>query len=29
MYFEIQILVICNDHESNVEIFGDIKFVDT
>jgi hypothetical protein len=29
MYFEMQFLVICNNHESNVEMNGNDKFVET
>jgi hypothetical protein len=29
MYFEVQILVICNNHESNVGMNGSVKFVET
>ncbi len=29
MYSEVQILVICNNHESNVEMNGSVKFVET
>jgi hypothetical protein len=29
MYFEMQILVICNNHEANVRMNGNIKFVET
>jgi hypothetical protein len=28
MYFEVQILVICNNHESNVGMNGSVKFVE-
>jgi len=26
MYYEVQIFVICNNHESNVEMNGSVKF---
>jgi hypothetical protein len=29
MYFEVQNLVICNNHESNVGMNGNVKFVET
>jgi hypothetical protein len=29
MYFEVQILVICNNHESDVGMNGSVKFVET
>jgi hypothetical protein len=29
MYYEVQILAICNSHESNVGMNGSIKFVET
>jgi hypothetical protein len=29
MYFEVQILVICHNHESNVGMNGNVKFVET
>jgi hypothetical protein len=29
MYFEVQNLVICNNHESNVRMNGNVKFVET
>jgi hypothetical protein len=29
MYFEVQILVICNNHEYDVEMNDSVKFVDT
>jgi len=29
MYFEVQILVICNDHEFDVGMNGNVKFVET
>jgi len=29
MYFEIQILVICNNHEFDVLMNGNVKFVET
>jgi len=29
MYFKVQILVICNNHESNVRMNGSVKFVET
>ncbi len=29
MYFEMQILVICNNHESDVGMNGSVKFVET
>ncbi len=29
MYFEVKILVICNNHESDVEMNGSVKFVET
>jgi hypothetical protein len=29
MYSEMQILVICNNHESNVGMNGSVKFVKT
>jgi hypothetical protein len=29
MYFEVQILVICNKYESNVGMDGSVKFVET
>jgi hypothetical protein len=29
MYFEVQILVICNNHESDVGMNGNVKFVET
>jgi hypothetical protein len=29
MYFEVQILVICNTHESNVGMNCNVKFVET
>jgi hypothetical protein len=29
MYFEMQILVICNNHEFDVEMNGNVKFVET
>jgi hypothetical protein len=28
MYFEVQIMVICNNHESNVGMNGSVKFVE-
>ncbi len=28
MYYKVQILVICNNHESNVEMNGSVKFVE-
>jgi hypothetical protein len=28
MYYEVQILVICNNHDSDVGINGIVKFVD-
>jgi hypothetical protein len=28
MYFEVQILVICNNHEIDVEMNGSVKFVE-
>jgi hypothetical protein len=28
MYFKLQILVICNNHESNVGMNGNVKFVE-
>jgi hypothetical protein len=29
MYFEMQILVICNNHEFDVGMNGSVKFVET
>jgi hypothetical protein len=29
MCFEVQILVICNNHESNVGMNGSVKFIET
>jgi hypothetical protein len=29
MCFKVQILVICNNHESNVGMTGNVKFIDT
>jgi hypothetical protein len=29
MYSEVQILVICNNHESNVGLNGNVNFVET
>jgi hypothetical protein len=29
MYFEVQILVICNNHESNVGMHCSVEFVET
>jgi hypothetical protein len=29
MYFEVQIMVICNNHESNVLMNDSVKFVET
>jgi hypothetical protein len=29
MYFEIQILIICNNHEYDVGMNGSVKFVET
>ncbi len=29
MYFKVQILVICNNHESDVGMNGNVKFVET
>jgi hypothetical protein len=29
MYFEMQILIICNNHESDVGMNGSVKFVET
>jgi len=29
MHFEVQILVICNNHESNVGMNGSVKFIET
>jgi hypothetical protein len=29
MYFEVQILVICNNHESNVRMNGCVNFFET
>jgi hypothetical protein len=29
MYSEVQILVICNNHEYDVGMNGDVKFVET
>jgi len=29
MYFEVQILVICNNHESDVGMNCSVKFVET
>jgi len=29
MYSKMQILVICNNHESNVGMNGSVKFVET
>jgi len=29
MYYEMQILVICNNYESNVGMNGSVKFVET
>jgi hypothetical protein len=29
MYFEVQILVICNNHESDVGMNYNVKFVET
>jgi hypothetical protein len=29
MYFEVRILVICNNHESNVGMNDGVKFVET
>jgi len=28
MYYEVQILVICNNHESDVRMNGNVKFVE-
>jgi hypothetical protein len=28
MYYEVQILVICNNHESDVRMNGIVKFVE-
>jgi len=28
MYYEVQILVICNNHDSDVGINGSVKFID-
>ncbi len=29
MYFEVKILVICNNYEFDVEMNGSVKFVET
>ncbi len=29
MYFEVQILIICNNHEFDVGMNGSVKFVET
>jgi hypothetical protein len=29
MYYEVQILVICNNHEYDVGMNGSVKFVET
>jgi hypothetical protein len=29
MYFEVQILIICNNHESDVGMNGNVKFIET
>jgi hypothetical protein len=29
MYYEVKILVICNNHEYDVGMNGSVKFVDT
>jgi hypothetical protein len=29
MYYEVQILVICNNHESHIGMNGSVKFVET
>ncbi len=29
MYYEVQILVICNNHESNVGMNDNVKFIET
>jgi hypothetical protein len=29
MYFEVQIMVICNNHDSDVGMNGSVKFVET
>jgi hypothetical protein len=29
MYFEVQIVVICNNHEFDVGMNGNVKFVET
>jgi hypothetical protein len=29
MYFKVQILIICNNHESDVEMNDSVKFVET
>jgi len=29
MYYEVHIGVICNDHESDVRMNGNVKFVET
>jgi hypothetical protein len=29
MYFKVQILIICNNHESDVGLNGSVKFVKT
>jgi hypothetical protein len=29
MYCEVQILVVCNNHESNVGMNGSVKFIET
>jgi hypothetical protein len=29
MYSKVQILVMCNNHESNVRMNGTVKFVET
>jgi hypothetical protein len=29
MYFEAQILVICNNHEFDIQMNGSVKFVET
>jgi hypothetical protein len=29
MYFEVQIMVICNNHESDIGMNGSVKFVET
>jgi len=29
MYFKVQILIICNNHESDVEMNDSVKFIET